>query len=139
MGSIDFVSYNELLRPFMSDQGTQRYFSSVPDALRMFPCVTISIDTLPHASKTLGLMWASPFPSPYLQNDYGFSQYIQVIIKLNTSGQGSLKPLLSSQVPGEASFYAKQLWDSRYLQRVLRSIQLLPQRLWDLIKVPRRN
>lgn len=102
-------SSKELLGPSKSDQGTHRYFSSVPDALRMSPCVPINTVTLTHVPMTSGhssLTRACPIPSPFLQRDDGYCLYTQTTMKMNTSGQGSLNPSPSSQVPGKASLYA---------------------------------
>lgn len=60
-------SFKEHFGPSKCDQGTCRYFSSVPDALRMFPCIPINTDTLPHAPMTLEhflLTRECPIPFP---------------------------------------------------------------------------
>ncbi|XP_038168257.2 mucin-17-like [Arvicola amphibius] len=103
-------SSQEMLGPSKFDECTHSHMSSVPDNLGMSPFVPMITDTLPQTTMTPGfssLTQTSPVPSLSLQKDDECCLSSQVTLEVNTSGQDTLKPSPTTQVPEKASLYRK--------------------------------
>ena len=104
------ASSQEKLEPSKFDKCTHSHLSSVPDELGMPPVAPVITGTWPQTPMAPGLSsltQESPVPSPSLQKDDEFCLSSQATLEVNTSGQETLNPSTTTQVPEKASLYTK--------------------------------